>query len=110
MIQAKLYRKNDRLCGFRISAHADYAPGGSDIVCAAVSVLAFNTVNAVEKFTEVPFQCEADAENGGYLKVLFPIEGMEAADVQLLLETLALGLAGIEMEYGSYITLKIEEV
>ena len=44
------------------------------------------------------------------LKVLFPIEGMEAADVQLLLETLALGLAGIEMEYGSYITLKIEEV
>ena len=102
MIQAKLYRKNDRLCGFRISGH--------DIVCAAVSVLAFNTVNAVEKFTEVPFQCEADAENGGYLKVLFPIEGMEAADVQLLLETLALGLAGIEMEYGSYITLKIEEV
>lgn len=110
MIQAKIYRKNNKICGFQISGHADYAPEGADIVCAAVSVLAFNTVNAVEEFTEVPFQCEADAENGGYFKVLFPLEGMEAANVQLLLETLALGLAGIETEYGSYITLRIEEV
>lgn len=110
MIQAKIYRKNHKICGFALSGHADYAPAGADIVCAAASVLALNTVNAVEKFTEVPFRCEADAENGGFLKVLFPMEGMAADDVQLLLETLALGLAGMETEYGSYITLKIEEV
>lgn len=110
MIQAKVYRKNNKICGFLITGHADYAPEGADIVCAAVSALAFNTVNAVEQFTEVPFQCEADMENGGYLKVLFPIEGMAAEDVQLLLEALALGLAEIAVEYESYLNLKIEEV
>lgn len=110
MIKATIYRKDHKICGFTLSGHAGYAPEGADIVCAAVSVLALNTVNAVEKFTAVPFQCEADAENGGFLKALFPLEGMAAADAQLLLETLALGLAGIETEYGSYFTLTIEEV
>lgn len=110
MIQAKIYRKNNKICGFLITGHADFAPEGADIVCAAVSALAFNTVNAMEEFTEVPFQCEADAENGGYLKALFPAEGMAADDVQLLLETLALGLAEIAVEYESYLNLKIEEV
>lgn len=110
MIQAEIYRKDNKICGFMLSGHADYAPEGADIVCAAVSALAFNTVNAVEKFTETPFRCEADAENGGFLKVLFPLEGMAADNVQLLLEALALGLAGIELEYGSYLTLTTEEV
>lgn len=58
----------------------------------------------------MPFQAEADEKKGGYLKVVFPLEGMEDERVQLLLQTLWLGLSGIEMEYNKYLTLKIEEV
>ena len=37
-----------------------------DIICAAVSALAVNTINAIEQFTEDPFEVE-EAEDGGLL-------------------------------------------
>ena len=98
MIKARIYRKNQKICGFEISGHAGYAQAGEDIVCSAVTVLCFNTVNAVEK------------KRGGYLKVLFPLEGMEDHDTQLLLETLVMGLSDIALEYKNYLTLIHEEV
>lgn len=110
MIKAKLYQKENKICAFEISGHAGYAPHGEDIVCAAVTILSLNTVNAIEQFTDVPFQAESDEKKGGYLKVVFPLEGMEDERVQLLLQTLWLGLSGIETEYNKYLTLKIEEV
>jgi len=110
MIKAKLYQKENKICAFEIFGHAGYAPHGEDIVCAAVTILSLNTVNAIEQFTDVPFQAEADEKKGGYLKVVFPLEGMEDERVQLLLQTLWLGLSGIETEYNKYLTLKIEEV
>lgn len=110
MIQARIYRKEKKICAFEISGHAGFAPAGEDIVCAAVTILAFNTVNAIERFTEVPFQAEADEKKGGYLKVVFPLEGMADEKVQLLLETLALGLSDIQTEYKRYLTLINEEV
>ncbi len=110
MINATIYQKENKICAFEISGHAGYAPAGEDIVCAAVTVLSFNTVNAIEAFTDVPFQAKADEKKGGYLKVTFPLEGMEDKQVQLLLETLKLGLSGIETEYNEYMILNIEEV
>ncbi len=110
MIQARIYRKNQKICGFEISGHAGYAAAGEDIVCSAVTVLCFNTINALERFTAIPFRAEADEKRGGYLKVLFPLEGMEDHDTQLLLETLCMGLSNIELEYKKYLTLIHEEV
>ena len=75
MIKAKLYQKENKICAFEIFGHAGYAPHGEDIVCAAVTILSLNTVNAIEQFTDVPFQAEADEKKGGYLKVVFPLEG-----------------------------------
>ena len=110
MITARIYRKNQKICGFEISGHAGYAAAGEDIVCSAVTVLCLNTVNAVEKFTDIPFKAEADEKSGGYLKVLFPLVGMESHDAQLLLETLVMGLSDIASEYKNYLTLIHEEV
>ena len=104
MIKARIYRKNQKICGFEISGHAGYAQAGEDIVCSAV------TVNAVEKFTDIPFKADVDEKRGGYLKVLFPLEGMEDHDTQLLLKTLVMGLSDIALEYKNYLTLIHEEV
>ena len=93
MIKARIYRKNQKICGFEISGHAG-----------------FNTVNAVEKFTDIPFKADVDEKRGGYLKVLFPLEGMEDHDTQLLLKTLVMGLSDIALEYKNYLTLIHEEV
>ena len=110
MIRASIYYNKKKICGFEISGHAGYANPGEDIVCAAVSVLALNTVNAIERFTEHPFRAEADEEKGGRLKVLIPLEGMADHDTQLLLQTLEMGLSEIENEYKEYLTLIHKEV
>ena len=38
-----------------MQGHAGYAEPGQDIVCAAVSALVINTINAIEAFTEDDF-------------------------------------------------------
>ncbi len=93
-----------------MTGHAGYAKSGEDIVCSAVSVLTLNTVNAIEQFTEIPFRVEADEKKGGFLKILFPLEGMADHDTQLLLKTLEMGLSAIETEYNQYLTLNYKEV
>lgn len=110
MINVILYRKDGKICGFELTGHAGYAKCGEDIVCSAVSVLALNTVNAIEQFTDIPFRCEADEKKGGFLKVIFPLEGMADHDTQLLLKTLEMGLSAIEKEYNQYLTLNYKEV
>lgn len=49
MVDAQFYRSGDtqRLLGFGISGHADYADEGSDIVCASVSSAVMLTANTV---------------------------------------------------------------
>ncbi len=93
-----------------MTGHAGYAKSGEDIVCSAVSILTLNTVNAIEQFTEIPFRVEADEKKGGFLKILFPLEGMADHDTQLLLKTLEMGLSAIETEYNQYLTLNYKEV
>jgi len=46
MYSDKTYR------GFSVSGHAGYENAGKDIICASVSALVINTVNAVDALTE----------------------------------------------------------
>ena len=108
MIKITVYSRQDQYTGFRSEGHAGYAEEGYDIICAAVSVLSVNLVNSIEEFTEDAYQVE-QAEDGGYLKVLFP-EGL-SEKAALLMDSLVLGIENIEAEYGNeYITLLLEEV
>ena len=52
MLRAVFHRKNNDLCGFRISGHAGYGEAvsewdGNDIVCAAVSSCTMLVCNAI---------------------------------------------------------------
>ena len=114
MIKARIYRKNQKICGFEISGHAGYAQAGEDMFDIAkryaASPEAIAAANDMEKFTDIPFKADVDEKRGGYLKVLFPLEGMEDHDTQLLLKTLVMGLSDIALEYKNYLTLIHEEV
>jgi uncharacterized protein YsxB (DUF464 family) len=107
MIKAVIYAaerperaRPDRVCGFKTENH------GGDVVCAAVSVLCQNTVNSLEGLTgcRLEYRYEAD---GGYLECVLP--GILAEDEQpeewlkseLLLQSLVLGLKGVQKAYGS---------
>jgi hypothetical protein len=93
--------------GFHIEGHAGYAGYGEDIVCSAVSVLAINTVNAIENFTEDAFTCIPDEETG-LIRVDFPEE--LSHDAQLLVRTMVQGLVSMEESYSDHIHVEIKEV
>ncbi|MCD8338498.1 MAG: ribosomal-processing cysteine protease Prp [Lachnospiraceae bacterium] len=108
MIVFTVRKSENQYRGFSFEGHAGYAEAGNDIVCAAVSVLALNTANSIEAFTDDFFRQEL-SEDGGFLKMDFPDGVSEASS--LLMDSLVLGIQGIQADYGEeYITLTFEEV
>ena len=88
--------------------HAGSEEAGQNSVCAAVSVLAINTFNSIERFTDDAFSVEA-AEDGGHLVMSFSEKLSDRA--QLLIDSMLLGLGEIQKQYGDeYISLEIKEV
>ena len=104
MIDVRVIRDESGLIhGFIIKGHADFAEEGSDIVCSAVSVLAINTINALEVFCNAAPEIEsADDAEGGYLR--FHIED-PSEEAELLMRTLELGLVSVSEEYKTYVNV-----
>ncbi len=94
--------------GFSFEGHAGFAQSGSDIVCAALSMLSINTINALESLCHTPMDVTSD-EDQGILRVTFSEKLNEKQT--LLMDTLVLGCKETEKQYGSkYCKIKFEEV
>ncbi|MBR6307327.1 MAG: ribosomal-processing cysteine protease Prp [Lachnospiraceae bacterium] len=107
MTHLKFYcDSNDKLTGFECKGHAGYAEAGEDIVCAAISILTINFVNSVELLTD-SFPEVVEDESKGYLKVT--IKEYDKADVQLLFDSLSLGLNNIREEYPKFFDLTYDK-
>ncbi|MCH5269863.1 MAG: ribosomal-processing cysteine protease Prp [Lachnospiraceae bacterium] len=88
--------------------HAGYAAFGKDIVCAAVSVLVINTVNALEELAGEHFHV-AVREDEGYIQCRFE-ESLQEKSV-FLLDAMVFGLNNIRKEYGKeYLQVQFKEV
>ena len=109
MTKVTIFRNFENECvGFEVFDHAEYADEGSDIVCAAISILTINTMNAIEQFTDVDFTQEVDEEA---CSIRFIVD-RSTKETALLLETMVLGLQTLEDDnnYTEYIDLIFEEV
>ena len=103
MTRITFYRdSNDKLTGFECKGHAGYAEAGEDIVCAAISILTINFVNSVELLTDSFPEVVEDSDKG-YLMVT--IKEYDKDDVQLLFNSLSLGLDNIREEYPKFFDL-----
>ena len=88
--------------------HSGYADAGSDIVCAALSVLVINTINSIEELTQVQIEVNTNEETG-FIDCHFVSD--VSGQSQLLVDSLILGLNGIVNNYGKkYLELRFEEV
>lgn len=106
MIRAEFFRnRDDDIYGFCIRDH------GGSIVCAAVSALALNCINCIEKFTDYNFNLQHDPE-GGFLSIEVPFvkEGGYDYSIELIFNCLLLGLMGIEAKNKDDIIISGEEV
>ncbi len=92
--------------GFSLQGHAQAGEPGKDIVCAAVSVLAVNTVNSIEQLTEDLFTTNVQS---GLLSFTFKEKGSAAS--HLLIDSFILGIEGVRQEDNeNYIKLVFKEV
>ncbi|MBQ8803585.1 MAG: ribosomal-processing cysteine protease Prp [Tyzzerella sp.] len=110
MTRVTIYKNAKNECvGFKAFGHADYAEEGEDIVCAAISVLTINTMNAIEAFTDSEASLVADDEDG-FME--YRILGKPTKETTLLLETMVLGLQTMvdDENYSEYIDLEFREV
>jgi uncharacterized protein YsxB (DUF464 family) len=106
MISIEIHKSEDRYSGFLADGHAEYAEEGSDIICAAVSVLTVNAINSIERFTD-----DAIAVRVGDGLVELILEGEVSEKTTLLLDSMILGLQEIQNNYGNeYIELIFKEV
>lgn len=101
MIKAKFYKDSQgNLSGFDISGHAGYAEEGSDIICAAVSAIAYTAVGYfVEK--EICGTRPNYSENDGHMKLSLTSKEAQDATVKAVMEATLIGLKQIEYSYGS---------
>ena len=99
MIKITVKRNENGICNsVHVSGHAGYDEYGRDIVCAAVSILVINTINSIEQFTEDHFVVDSDEESG---RIDLEMVSEISKESSLLLESLILGLHGIEESYGN---------
>lgn len=105
MTKVNFFEEEERLRGFRIRNHTNYAVHGEDIVCAAVSALAQTAVLGLQKV--VGIKCSLILEEA-YLSCILPTDLPEKqeAEAQIILKVLYEGLIAIEKEYGKYLRVK----
>jgi len=107
MIRAVLYRSNGHWTGYRAEGHSGYAEAGSDIICAAVSVLGSTCVNSLESVVGVTPILTDNRE--GLLAFRLPEKQEDHEGAQILMSALKQGLSDIEEQYPRYINLSIQE-
>ena len=99
---------NREYTGFVCMGHAGYAKNQPDIVCAAVSVLVINTINAMEKLADQMLDVVQNEETG-FIKCDF-VNSLNEKSI-LLMDAMVLGLQDISKAYGKkYLQVKFEEV
>lgn len=110
MTEVRVHKtKSGEYLKFTCSGHAGYADYGTDIVCAAISILVINTVNSLEEIAKEAIQVETD-EKAGRISCTFLKRPLKETSVTLM-ESLILGLSQIEAQYGKqHCKLTFEEV
>jgi uncharacterized protein YsxB (DUF464 family) len=109
MISAALLRDAAGFTGCRISGHSGYGEEGSDIVCAAVSILGCTCVNALESVCGVIPVIEQNQD--GLISFRLPDERSAAENerAQILMGALRQGLMDLAEGYPRDVQVKMKE-
>lgn len=105
MISVELRRASGRWLGFRIEGHAGYAESGFDIVCAAVTAVAETAVLGLTRVAGIrPTVIRRDGFLSCEIGEVAEPAAAQAAGV--ILDTMALGLGDIAVDYAEYVRVE----
>ena len=68
-----IFKSNDSYKGFTCMGHTGFGISGKDIVCASISILVINTLNAIEQLANEYMVVDSD-EKSGSIECHFPEE------------------------------------
>lgn len=93
----------------KISGHSGYAEEGSDIICSAVSAIAYTAAGALEDLAGLK---GCYSESSGRMTIRLPddMNEKQAMTASVIAETAAIGFKQMELSYGRYVSVKDEEV
>lgn len=103
MIDVTLLIKKEKRLGFAIKGHANFDQHGYDIVCAAVSILSYTAVNALDYY-EIDFDF-FDDENE--MKVSLKNSNEKS---EIILNDFEIGIKTLLTNYNEYVNLNYREV
>src|SRR5690625_4590181 len=88
------------IVGFFASGHAEYAPKGEDIVCAAVSALTQTALLGLQHHIGIAVEVTID-DDAGELHCTLPtsLHETKATYAQVILETMCTGIQAIAEQY-----------
>ena len=103
MINVDLLIDNkDQIVGFEIKGHAEYDEYGKDLVCSAVTILAYTCVNSLDKYADdVIF---TDDEVMMSVNIASPNR-----DTDVIFDYFKTGIETLLGNYSSYVKLKYKE-
>ncbi|MCK8828218.1 ribosomal-processing cysteine protease Prp [Natroniella acetigena] len=88
---------------FFVEGHADYAPSGEDIICAAVSAILQTAVFGLINYLKLNPEVEVE---DGWLSCKLESKIAQDVEVKAILETMVAGLEETEKSYSQYIEIK----
>lgn len=109
MIQAVIYKNAQGVIqGFKIKGHAQYSEPGSDIVCSAVSAIAFTALGGMDELAGF----QSFKQKDGLITCFIPnnLTTEQFKVTEIILKTMDIGLRQIEADYSQYIRVRYEEV
>ncbi len=100
MIRLTLHQTDGQLTGFECVGHAGFAEAGSDIVCAAVSILTTTCANALETVAGAAPRVQASSG-----RMILSLPANAGRDAQVILKSMRQGLRDLAEEYPRYFQL-----
>lgn len=103
MIDVTLLLKEKKKSGFKIQGHANFDEHGSDIVCAAVSILAYTSINSLDYYSiDLDFHDDND--------IMYVEAKKTNNESDVIFKTFEIGINTLLTNYSEYINLNYEEV
>ena len=109
MLHVDIYRdKEEKVCRYRASGHCSFDEKGKDIVCASASVLLQVAILGISEYCGVkPVIGISDGKLNCHIPEVSDLQ--KARDIQVILETMLIGLKEIEKQYPDNIKIKIRK-
>jgi uncharacterized protein YsxB (DUF464 family) len=92
-----------------ISGHSGYAEEGHDIICSAVSAIAYTAAGSLEELAGLR---HCYSESDGHMEIRLPREmtGQQKLISRIILDSAVIGFRQLELSYGEYVMVVEEEV